>query len=111
MTVPESLERAYEALFEPLHRISDGEVREEVMGEEVDAYVREDCRGVPTLAGAAALTLRYELASTGLGEGHESVEQDMRALGLVEAFLDPSGSEPSEVEQDKIVAHFPHPLA
>lgn len=81
-------ERAYEGLKALVEQMVQGEVREEVLREEVDAWRREDCRGAGTLSNAAREFLTYELANRGL-EGDECATCEMSALRKVEAILEP----------------------
>ena len=69
-------------------RITAGRVRGEALGEEVDAWRREDCRGRATLAEAASSATRYGLELRGLREGPASVAKEMRALGSVRSVLE-----------------------
>lgn len=103
MTTSADFGRAYDGVVELVGRISAGEVRDEVLGEEIDAWRREDCRGASTLAEAATLALKYELANTGSGalaEGNEDLVERMRArlraVSRVESSLRPPGSGPSD---------------
>ncbi|MDP9439839.1 MAG: hypothetical protein M3P49_14040 [Actinomycetota bacterium] len=87
--VPRDLEEACAGLRVLVGRINAGEVGEEVFGEEVDRWRREDCRGATELRRAATNALRYELASAGLRDGGR-VPDELGALGRVEEVLEPS---------------------
>jgi len=69
-------------------RILAGEVREEVLGEEVDAWRREACGGGQALAKAAVLAYTDELSRAGLAGDDEAIGL-MKALRAVDAVLDP----------------------
>jgi hypothetical protein len=86
--VSRDFEEAYAGLRTLVGRIVTGEVGEEVLREAVDDWRREDCRGAAALSKAAALSLRYDLASGGL-RGGGGVPNELRALGRVEKVLDP----------------------
>lgn len=86
---PDAFTEAYEGLAALVMRISGGEVREEVLREQVDGWRRERCRGAATLAKAAILALRHELSDEGLREGAGAVAGSMRALQAVEEILEP----------------------
>lgn len=107
-----------------MQRVRDGHVRAEVLnenlGEEIDAYVREGCRGSWTLARSAILAYRYELASEGLeehrevggeddhgddpGESHDSVADSLRSLERIEQSLEPAQADPGEQSKPVEVA-------
>ena len=86
--VSRDFEEAYGGLRALVGRIVAGEVGEGVLREAVDGWRREDCKGAATLSKAAALSLRYDLASGGL-RGGGRVPDELRALGRVEGVLDP----------------------
>ncbi len=104
--VPRRFERAYEALEDLVDRVSAGEVREEVLGEEVDGWRRDGCGGGQTLAKAAVLAYTDELSRTGLAGDNEAIGL-MPALRTVDAVLDPpydevdASPEPVEVALPK----------
>jgi hypothetical protein len=102
MAIPDGFEEAYDGLVELVGRVADGRIREEVLGEELDTWRRDDCRGAATLAEAATSALRYELASRGMSEGPDSVSEETRALGRVLAALGPPGA-PGEQEIVEVV--------
>lgn len=92
MAIPRDFEEAYDGLVVLVSRVAAGKVREEVLGEEVDVWRREDCRGAPTLVNGALHALRYELAKRDLRENRASASEETRALGLVQAVLEPPGA-------------------
>ncbi len=97
MAIPRDFEEAYDGLVVLARRVAAGKVREEVLGEEVDTWKREDCRGAAPLAEAAVAALRYELAERTLREGQEAeVSEETRALGRVLAALEPPEPEPEQ---------------
>lgn len=67
---PEAFEDAYAALVELVDRAASAAVKPENLGQEVDRWRAESCRGAMALARAATNALRYELASRGLAEGN-----------------------------------------
>lgn len=88
--VSRDFEEAYGGLRALVGRIVAGEVGEGVLREAVDGWRRQNCKGAATLSKAAALSLRYDLASGGL-RGGGGVPDELRALGRVERVLDPPG--------------------
>jgi hypothetical protein len=101
--IPEDFEAAYRGLDELVESIGSGEVSEDLIPEKADEYRRTHCRGSSTLAGAALRALSYELSSRGLQEGVASYPQELQALALVEAALEPApathqaGNETAEI--------------
>lgn len=83
-----------------MERVRSGEVVDETLGEAVDAWTREDCRGAVALAEAAALAMSYEIASAGLSGPGEDAETDLRstyrALERVRGALRPVGACPED---------------
>ncbi|WP_047865444.1 hypothetical protein [Rubrobacter aplysinae] len=101
--IPEDFEAAYGGLVEIVESIGSGEVSEELVPEKADEYRRVNCRGSAALAGSALRALSYELSSRGLQEGATSYPQELQAVALVEAVLEPAlvthaaGNETSEI--------------
>ncbi len=98
MAIPHGFEQAYDGLAGLVGRVAEGRIRDEILGEELDAWRRDDCRGAATLAEAATFALRYELASRGMSEGPDSVSEETRALGRLMAALAHPGA-PREQEE------------
>lgn len=97
MTIPEGFEEAHDGLIGLVRRVASCEVRGEALGEEVDAWRREDCRGAATLAEAAFSTLRYELADRNLRKDQEAgTSEEMRALNRVRAAFESPGGQPTQ---------------
>jgi hypothetical protein len=80
--------RAYDGLTELVDGISAGRVGTQALGEEVDRWIREYCRGAASLARAAVLAARYELAAGGL-RGSAGAIGRLRSLAEVEGVLAP----------------------
>ena len=106
MVILEGLEEAHDALIGLVRRVASGDVRDEVLGEEVDAWRRENCRGRATLAEAASSATRYALESRGLREGPASVSKELRALGSVRSVLERPAGEQEEIVEVGLAEDF-----
>ena len=113
MTIPEGFEKAHDGLIGLVRRVASGDVRDEVLGEEVEAWRRGGCRGRATLAEAASSATRYGLELRGLREGPASVSKELRALGSVRSVLERPAGEQEEIVEVELAEDFvrEHPKA